>query len=141
MMRVDRRSRAAGCMSSLAALFAVLLAASFAALLAASFAGEAVSSMCAFLSSRSARRRCRASRSCNVELPPPAMSYLALRHLHISCALLSIALFSLRAGLLLAGRGVPRTLRWLPHVNDTVLLAAAIVLAVWSGQYPLQQPW
>lgn len=69
------------------------------------------------------------------------MSYLALRHLHISCALLSIALFSLRAGLLLAGRGVPRTLRWLPHVNDTVLLVAAIVLAVWSGQYPLQQPW
>lgn len=43
--------------------------------------------------------------------------------------------------MLLAARGIPRPLRWLPHVNDTALLAAAIALAVWSGQYPLQQPW
>jgi uncharacterized membrane protein SirB2 len=28
-----------------------------------------------------------------------------------------------------------------PHVNDTLLLATAIALAVMSSQYPLQQGW
>lgn len=32
-------------------------------------------------------------------------------------------------------------LRWLPHLNDTVLLASAVGLAWQSGQYPLQQSW
>lgn len=74
------------------------------------------------------------------------MSYLALKHLHVTCAVLSISLFILRGGLLLAGQNWReqarwRWLRWLPHANDTVLLAAAIALALWSQQYPLQQPW
>ena len=46
-----------------------------------------------------------------------------------------------RGALLLCRRPVPRPLRWLPHLNDTLLLTAAITLAVWSGQYPLQQGW
>ena len=29
----------------------------------------------------------------------------------------------------------------MPHVNDTLLLSAAIALAVMSAQYPLVQPW
>lgn len=69
------------------------------------------------------------------------MSYLALRHLHIACVILSVGLLVVRAGLLLSGQPRPRVLRWLPHVNDTVLLSAAVGLAVWSGQYPLQQSW
>ncbi|MEH6459432.1 SirB2 family protein [Chitinimonas sp. JJ19] len=71
------------------------------------------------------------------------MSYLTLRHLHTTAAFLSVGLFMLRGGLALAGRNwrqVP-TLRWLPHVNDTVLLSAAISLAWLSGQYPFQQHW
>jgi uncharacterized membrane protein SirB2 len=34
--------------------------------------------------------------------------------------------------------------RWvkiLPHIVDTLLLASAIGLAVWSQQYPLQADW
>lgn len=34
-----------------------------------------------------------------------------------------------------------RWLRIVPHVNDTVLLAAGIGLAVASAQYPLVQNW
>ncbi len=71
------------------------------------------------------------------------VTYLALRHLHIGAALLSITMFTLRGGLALTGQDWRRwkPLRWLPHVNDTVLLLAAISLAYWSGQYPIQQSW
>ena len=34
-----------------------------------------------------------------------------------------------------------RWLRIAPHLNDTLLLAAAIRLAVMSGQYPLARGW
>lgn len=73
----------------------------------------------------------------------PAMTYLAVRHLHIACAILSISLFALRGGLSLAAVDWRRwqALRWLPHLNDTVLLCAAAWLAYTSGQYPGQQAW
>ncbi|MBE9609198.1 SirB2 family protein [Chitinilyticum piscinae] len=72
------------------------------------------------------------------------MSYLALRHLHITCVIMTSILFALRGGLMLAGIDWKErwpVLRWLPHLNDTLLLAAAIGLAVMSQQYPLVQPW
>lgn len=71
------------------------------------------------------------------------MSYFAIRHLHLFFAVCSIALFSVRGGLALAGIDWRRAqaLRWLPHVNDSLLLAAAIWLALTTGQYPLQQDW
>ncbi|QNM95146.1 SirB2 family protein [Chitinimonas koreensis] len=71
------------------------------------------------------------------------MSYLTIRHLHIACALLSIGLFALRGGLALACIDWRRwpPLRWLPHLNDSLLLAAAVSLAWLSGQYPFQQAW
>jgi uncharacterized membrane protein SirB2 len=69
------------------------------------------------------------------------VDYLELRQAHVFFAVASLAMFAGRGGLLLAGRAVPRLLRWLPHLNDTLLLAAAITLAVWSGQYPFQQNW
>ena len=34
-----------------------------------------------------------------------------------------------------------RWLKWAPHLNDTILLAAAIGLATMSGQYPFVAPW
>lgn len=71
------------------------------------------------------------------------MDYASVRLLHIFCAMLSITLFGARA--LLQWQGVEwrrwRAWRVLPHVNDTVLLAAAAVLAWRSHQYPLQQAW
>lgn len=71
------------------------------------------------------------------------MEYTTIRLLHISCAVLSISLFALRGGLQFAGVNWRRW-RWLriaPHINDTVLLSAAIALSWISHQYPVQQPW
>ena len=71
------------------------------------------------------------------------MDYAALKPLHIACVVLSYGGFVVRGvwmmrdSPLLAARWV----RIVPHVNDTLLLASAIGLAVMSGQYPLQQGW
>lgn len=69
------------------------------------------------------------------------VDYLVLRQIHAGFAVATLLMFFGRGALLLAGRPLPRILRWLPHLNDTLLLAAAITLAVWSGQYPFQQSW
>lgn len=71
------------------------------------------------------------------------MPYLAVRHLHITFVTISICLFILRGGLQLAGIDWRRwrILRIAPHVNDTLLLIAAISLAWMSLQYPFVQPW
>jgi uncharacterized membrane protein SirB2 len=73
------------------------------------------------------------------------MSYLVLRHLHVTCVVVSIALFVLRGGLGLRGvdwRQRWPALRWLPHLNDSVLMTAGVSLMVMSAQYPgPQHPW
>lgn len=71
------------------------------------------------------------------------MDYYALKHMHMGFASLSGALFLVR-GLLMLGRPAALELRWarvVPHVIDTLLLLSAIVLAVWSSQYPFAAPW
>ena len=71
------------------------------------------------------------------------MNYLALRHLHITCVILSGCGFALRGFWMLRGSPLLRQ-RWVrvvPHVVDTVLLGSAIALAVISHQYPLAQGW
>lgn len=70
-----------------------------------------------------------------------SVDYLVLRQIHAGFAVATFLIFFGRGALLLAGRPLPRILRWLPHLNDTLLLIAAITLAVWSGQYPFQQSW
>ncbi len=71
------------------------------------------------------------------------MNYLLLKHLHMTCAALSGALFLLRGLWMLqdSPRLGQRWVRTLPHLVDTVLLASAVTLAIWSAQYPLAQPW
>jgi uncharacterized membrane protein SirB2 len=71
------------------------------------------------------------------------MPYIAIKHLHISFALLSGLLFLLRGIWMLSGsqRLQARWVRIVPHVVDTLLLASAIALAVVSSQYPGQQAW
>lgn len=69
--------------------------------------------------------------------------YLAIKHLHVACVILSGAGFFLR-GVRMFGDAPPPRSRWLamaPHVNDTVLLAAAMALMVLTNQYPFVDAW
>ena len=67
------------------------------------------------------------------------MNYFALKHLHVTFAVLSGAFFLLRGIWMLSGSTLlqRRWVRIAPHVIDTLLLASAVVLRVWSSQYPL----
>jgi uncharacterized membrane protein SirB2 len=71
------------------------------------------------------------------------MSYLAIKHLHMTAAILSGLFFTVRGIWMLTDSGLLKT-RWAkvaPHVIDTVLLASALVMVFWSGQYPFVQGW
>lgn len=70
-------------------------------------------------------------------------TYLAVKHLHITCAALSGSFFILRGIWKMQGssRLQQRWVRILPHLVDTVLLASALLMVFWSGQYPFQQGW
>lgn len=72
-----------------------------------------------------------------------AEAYLAVRALHVGCAMLSIAGFAARGALMLAGSPLLQTrlLRVAPHVVDTVLLASALWLAWFLGQSPFVHAW
>lgn len=69
--------------------------------------------------------------------------YLLLKYLHVTCVVISISGFFLRGVWML--RDSPllgRTwVRVLPHLNDTLLLAAAIGLSLELGQYPFVHDW
>lgn len=69
--------------------------------------------------------------------------YPFLKHLHLACVVVSITGFLVRGGLAIAGSSRLRRgwWRWAPHVNDTLLLAAAIGLVVVTGQYPFVDAW
>ena len=71
------------------------------------------------------------------------MSYLALKHIHLTCVLLSGLGFVLRGFWMLrrSARLQQKWVRWVPHVVDTGLLASAIALAVLGRHYPLVEPW
>jgi uncharacterized membrane protein SirB2 len=70
-------------------------------------------------------------------------SYLAVKHLHITCAVISGSFFMLRAYWKMRDAAIlqRRWVRILPHLIDTLLLASALTLVYWSGQYPFQQNW
>jgi uncharacterized membrane protein SirB2 len=69
--------------------------------------------------------------------------YLVLRHVHIGCAIVTIALFMLRGLLMLANSPWQQNvvLRYLPHVVDTVLLTTALMLTTVIRQYPFAVGW
>jgi uncharacterized membrane protein SirB2 len=71
------------------------------------------------------------------------MSYAVLKHLHVAAVVVSYALFVLRGVWMIRGSPMLRRnwVRIVPHVNDTVLLAAGITLAVMIAQYPFVAGW
>lgn len=71
------------------------------------------------------------------------MSYLAVKHLHVTAVVVSLAFFALRGAWMLVGSRLlqARLVRVAPHVVDTVLLASAIWLAAAAGQYPFVDGW
>jgi len=71
------------------------------------------------------------------------MNFLLFKHIHVSCAAISFALFFLRGIWSFNGSSIMRQ-RWVkvvPHVVDTLLLASALALAVTIGQYPFVDAW
>jgi uncharacterized membrane protein SirB2 len=71
------------------------------------------------------------------------MDYLLLKHFHMSCAAFSGSFFFLR-GMWMLGDSPLLQRRWVktvPHLVDSLLLASAIALAIWSHQYPGPMPW
>ncbi len=71
------------------------------------------------------------------------MIYFALKQLHMTTVAASYLLFLVRGVWMLADSPM-LTRRWVkivPHVNDTVLLAAGIWLTTIIGQYPGTAGW
>jgi uncharacterized membrane protein SirB2 len=71
------------------------------------------------------------------------MFYAAVKHLHLTCVILSITGFCLRGVWRLKNSALMerRWVRLAPHINDTLLLAAAITLTLLTAQYPFAQAW
>jgi uncharacterized membrane protein SirB2 len=69
--------------------------------------------------------------------------YPILKALHVGSVALSVGLFALRGGLMLAGSALLARplLRVGPHVVDSVLLASAVALTLVIGQYPFVASW
>ena len=71
------------------------------------------------------------------------MDLLLVRNIHVFTVIVTLALFLLRFSWMLME--FPRLqvgwVKVLPHVNDTVLLASGIVLALMIRQYPFVNAW
>ncbi len=71
------------------------------------------------------------------------MPYLALKHLHITCVVITISFFILRFywSMTTPAKLQVKWVRILPHIIDTVLLTSAISLAWIAHLDPLENFW
>ena len=71
------------------------------------------------------------------------MDFTVLKAVHVVTVVISYALFFVRGVWMLAGSPVlqNRWVRVLPHVNDTLLLAAAIWMTIILREYPGTHGW
>ena len=71
------------------------------------------------------------------------MDYVTIKQVHIASAALSGSLFLLRGIWMMRESTMlqNRVVKILPHVVDTILLASALIMVFWSGQYPFVQNW
>ena len=68
---------------------------------------------------------------------------LLLKHLHVTCVVLSISGFLVR-GVWMMQESPWLQKKWVrvaPHIIDTILLVSAILLAIQIQQYPFVQNW
>lgn len=72
-----------------------------------------------------------------------AAFYSEIKVVHVGAVGLSLALFLLRTGWMLAGSPQlqRRWVRVVPHIVDTILLASAIALVLIINQYPFVHAW
>ena len=70
------------------------------------------------------------------------MNYLLIKHLHVTAAVLSILFFIVRSYWSVTGNTILKTrfVKIAPHIIDTVLLGAAILLSIMLGA-AAHQPW
>ncbi|MBT9540334.1 SirB2 family protein [Thiobacillus sp.] len=71
------------------------------------------------------------------------MAYSLLKQLHLTTLVVTLALFVLRGVWMMAEspRLHARWVRIVPHINDSLLLASGISLAMLTRQYPLVNGW
>ena len=71
------------------------------------------------------------------------MMFTLVKYVHLTSVVLSLTGFFLRGILMIRASPLinARWIRVLPHINDTVLLVAALSLAVMSEQYPFVEGW
>jgi len=69
--------------------------------------------------------------------------YILVKYVHVASVVLSLTGFFLRGILVIRDSPLinARWIRVLPHINDTILLIAALSLAVMSEQYPFVVGW
>lgn len=69
--------------------------------------------------------------------------YMAFKHIHMLCAVISIVGFIVRGAWALKGSNLlqKKWVRIAPHIVDTLLLLAAIGLMVTTQQYPFVDSW
>ncbi len=69
--------------------------------------------------------------------------YNLLKLGHVACVVISGSLFIYRYARLSLrpGQPLPKALKVLPHVNDTVLLSCAIGMLILLGLNPFSTPW
>ena len=69
--------------------------------------------------------------------------YPLLRAVHVTAVIVSISLFLVRAliGLRAGPASVPKLLRILPHIVDTLLLGSAVCLSIALQKYPFVDGW
>ena len=71
------------------------------------------------------------------------MSFMLLKHTHVTCAVISFALFFLRGIWSFNGSPIMQQgwVKVVPHAVDTLLLASALTMAFIIQQYPLVDAW
>ena len=68
--------------------------------------------------------------------------YIAIKHTHLLLATISISLFYFRFFMVkVHGKKLPKLLKILPHIIDSLLLISAAALCILLSQYPFVVSW